>query len=469
MEGRTRSSIILDTPLPSSLSSPCRPSYRHSTSAPSSLDILRSRYRDDFEELRLIGRGAYGSVWHARNKLDGLDYAIKKVCLRPGAAHTYRKVFREIKSMSRLDHPNVVRYYSSWLEYEDTWEEDSLDQATIDSPLSLTADSDSYSEDEEEEDEESHIPGSDLTLFIQMQLCQHTLQGYLKYRNRALCLLAREQALISPVLLVNKEANITLFRKIAQGVAYIHSQGLMHRDLKPGNAAAARQDVHGMVPKIGDFGLVAVVDGALEEEEEEVPIHPPSTATTLPTITSSSSPSSSPSSSSSSSSTSSSASSCTSPTTPSSNYSKLFPFVGPSALSKAKEAAGRVVTRTTNVGTITYAAPEQLLVSSRGYDEKVDVFALGILFLELYHPFETLMERAHVLQGMRQGELPPAFVEQWPREAAFILWMTAQDPTGRPTLRQILEFGLLRSNQDEQSLRAQLRTLQREHEAMKRK
>lgn len=87
--------------------------------------------------------------------------------------------------MSRLDHPNVVRYYSSWLEYvpkqdrlhthsrkkgprgkrgkrssliqEDTWEEDSLDQATIDSPLSLTADSDSYSEDEEEEDEESHV------------------------------------------------------------------------------------------------------------------------------------------------------------------------------------------------------------------------------------------------------------------------------------------------------------------------
>ena len=55
---------------------------------------------------------------------------------------------------------------------------------------------------------------------------------------------------------------------------------------------------------------------------------------------------------------------------------------------------------TTGVGTTFYRAPEQGLGSL--YDEKVDIFSLGIVLFELFHkPFNTLMERAHVLSILR--------------------------------------------------------------------
>lgn len=54
------------------------------------------------------------------------------------------------------------------------------------------------------------------------------------------------------------------------------------------------------------------------------------------------------------------------------------------------------------------------------------------------------MERHAVLRTLRNGELPPEFVSRWPKEAAFVLWLMAEDPRMRPTAREILEFDLIR-------------------------
>ncbi len=41
------------------------------------------------------------------------------------------------------------------------------------------------------------------------------------------------------------------------------------------------------------------------------------------------------------------------------------------------------------------------------YDDKVDVFSLGIVAFELWHPFSTGMERVTLLKGLQeQGTLP---------------------------------------------------------------
>ncbi|KAJ1678136.1 hypothetical protein EV182_004697, partial [Spiromyces aspiralis] len=99
---------------------------------------------------------------------------------------------------------------------------------------------------------------------------------------------------------------------------------------------------------------------------------------------------------------------------------------------------------TSNVGTVTYAAPEQLNVSplSQFYSQKADIYSLGIIFFELYYPFATQMERTIVLKELREGRLPNEFVTQWPKEAAFVLMLTAQDPELRPTASDILKSGL---------------------------
>ena len=104
--------------------------------------VQYARYASEFEELESLGQGGFGSVVRCRNKLDGRDYAIKKVMLRgpvqssseqqqqqPAWAAATRnaqwrfqqelaRVLREVKILAVLDHPNIVRYFTAWLEMD---------------------------------------------------------------------------------------------------------------------------------------------------------------------------------------------------------------------------------------------------------------------------------------------------------------------------------------------------------------
>ncbi|TFY73866.1 hypothetical protein EWM64_g10146, partial [Hericium alpestre] len=73
-----------------------------------------SRWKEDWDELELLGRGAFGSVVKARNKFDGRIYAVKKVRLR--AVKLDPKILREVNALSRLSHRYIVRYFTTWFE-----------------------------------------------------------------------------------------------------------------------------------------------------------------------------------------------------------------------------------------------------------------------------------------------------------------------------------------------------------------
>jgi len=60
-----------------------------------------------------------------------------------------------------------------------------------------------------------------------------------------------------------------------------------------------------------------------------------------------------------------------------------------------------------------------LQILGLSYGQKVDIFSLGLIFYELLVPFQTLMERAHCLQMARDGNLPPKFEKQFPKEVTF--------------------------------------------------
>lgn len=77
-----------------------------------------SRYQREFNQVGLLASGAFGHVFQAQNKMDGRDYAIKRVAF---SAQGYSKdslqqVVREVHCLAVCDHPNVVRYFTSWLE-----------------------------------------------------------------------------------------------------------------------------------------------------------------------------------------------------------------------------------------------------------------------------------------------------------------------------------------------------------------
>jgi translation initiation factor 2-alpha kinase 4 len=52
----------------------------------------------------------------ARNILDGRTYAIKKVKLN---AREREAIIDEVKTLARMVHKHVVRYYYSWIEEHD--------------------------------------------------------------------------------------------------------------------------------------------------------------------------------------------------------------------------------------------------------------------------------------------------------------------------------------------------------------
>lgn len=76
---------------------------------------VASRYRTDFEELSQLGRGSFGQVVLAVNRLDGRRYAIKKINLTSDVSLN-AKILREVATLSRLEHASVVRYYQAFTE-----------------------------------------------------------------------------------------------------------------------------------------------------------------------------------------------------------------------------------------------------------------------------------------------------------------------------------------------------------------
>lgn len=103
-ESREEDEFYSTIPLPA-------PAVELATYAP-----VPSRLLCEFETLQFLGSGGFGDVLKVRNKLDGNIYAIKRILLDAKSRQLNKKITREVKLLSRLNHENIVRYYNSWLE-----------------------------------------------------------------------------------------------------------------------------------------------------------------------------------------------------------------------------------------------------------------------------------------------------------------------------------------------------------------
>lgn len=74
-----------------------------------------SRYNNDFTTLRCLGKGGFGIVFEAKQKIDECHYAIKRIRL-PAEKKKRETVMREVKALAKLEHNNIVRYFNSWVE-----------------------------------------------------------------------------------------------------------------------------------------------------------------------------------------------------------------------------------------------------------------------------------------------------------------------------------------------------------------
>eukprot|EP00267_Zea_mays_P050960 XP_020403837.1 eIF-2-alpha kinase GCN2 isoform X3 [Zea mays] len=319
-----------------------------------------SRYLNDFEELRSLGQGGFGRVALCKNKLDGRQYAVKKIRLKDRSPQLNEKILREVATLSRLQHQHVVRYYQAWIETEYGHHN------ILNAGGSCTAESSIFSYDEVSLSDAGGGNKQESTyLYIQMEYCPRTLR----------------QDFETYISSFDVDHAWHLFRQIVEGLAHVHSQGILHRDLTPSNIFFdVRNDI-----KIGDFGLAKFLK--LEQLDHDQ---------YLPT-----------------------------------------------------EALGVSMDGTGQVGTYFYTAPE---VEQKWpqINEKVDMYSLGVIFFELWHPFATAMERHLVLSDLKQkGDPPLSWESKFPRQSVLLRSLLSPSPSNRPSAVEVLQNELPPRMEDE--------------------
>ncbi|KAM5152595.1 eukaryotic translation initiation factor 2-alpha kinase 1 [Mantella aurantiaca] len=463
-----------------------------------------SRYLNEFEEITQLGKGGYGKVYKVRNKLDGQFYAIKKILIKKVSRRDCKKVLREVKVLAGLQHPNIVGYNTAWMEHvqpphskckaiptlkaiqgssnQKSQEQFKDIQSTESSGASIVfADSgegnppadfaaqsinmmsinrkyyseskmqnftmsdvhyhgknDSngnvnpfssvfkkrdkspdlcrrdrcpFSSEDDVDDasdsscDEDDCPQKDLCLHrhfeiqyhlmlhIQMKLCEKSLWDWIEERNEQYRKGGDSSGCFG---FVDVSSALGIFYQLLQGVRYIHSMGVLHRDLKPRNIFLQGADRH---VRIGDFGLAC--RDILQHSDHWL-----------------------------------------------------------------KKDGTNDSTHTSGVGTCLYAAQEQLKGSH--YDFKSDMYSVGVILLELFHPFWTEMERNDILSSLSKDIIPKPFETHWPIQTKYVKLLTSADCRMRPSAEQMLKCELFCEKENViQDLQQKVLNLEEENEKLK--
>ncbi|KAK4347516.1 hypothetical protein RND71_033855 [Anisodus tanguticus] len=166
---------------------------------PNSLQIIKN---EDLEELRELGSGTFGTVYHG--KWRGTDVAIKRIkksCFTGRSSEQERltlEFWREAEILSKLHHPNVVAFYG------------------------VVQDG----------------PGGTLATVTEFMV-----NGSLRH-----VLLCKDRHL-------DRRKKLIIAMDAAFGMEYLHSKSIVHFDLKCDNLLVNLKDPSRPICKVGDFGL----------------------------------------------------------------------------------------------------------------------------------------------------------------------------------------------------------------------
>ena len=215
------------------------------------LPSFSSSSSQETEDL-LISRGGFGVVYKYYHPIDEQVYAIKKIRLHQ---RDWKQSFQEVKLLSQLFHPHIIRYHHSWIELGTARKpNDNLSSSSSSLENISSISSSPFSSSSSSSSSSMEYEGQSIYLCYQMEFCPMSLESYL-HEQRSLWFSSTDNH--EDHRMRTRTLDLYYQVQIMNGFRYLHEHGIIHGDIKPSNLLI--QQNHCI--KIADFGFSVVVRG----------------------------------------------------------------------------------------------------------------------------------------------------------------------------------------------------------------
>ncbi|XP_055374101.1 eukaryotic translation initiation factor 2-alpha kinase [Condylostylus longicornis] len=410
-----------------------------------------SRFKLDFDIISCIGKGGFGVVFEAKNKLDDCNYAVKKILL-PDKAEKRNRVLREVRTLANCEHHNIVRYFQAWVEETPAdWEEDNFKNFQLDSigsdesfhhkkmhsQMSIfnkniyssdssrnisksksltTVDSTAHSDFSEAyliDDKAENPTTFDDSFEIKFEYSKQNSKDFASKDNSKSI---KRNSYIESVSETYSEYNNSGEKQTPRCGSgnkiylYIQMQLCQKQSLRDwlrDRLPEARiPQIHLFFEQIVDAVDYVHQKGLIHRDLKpsniffsqngQIKIGDFGLVTLMPD------------------------------SVESSDSKEIVNYSTPT---------DTLFNHTENVGTYLYMSPEQ--IQGKPYDYKVDIYSLGFIFFEMLYYFNTEMERILVLKSLREEQFPKNFSNQFPEEHTLLRRMLSSIPQKRPSALEI--------------------------------